>query len=52
MLSLTPSCRARIGAARLAREDWLFRAINTSLSPGERDQLAHALGLLRRLAES
>ncbi len=52
MLSLTPSCRARIGAARLAREDWLFRAIGRTLSPGEQDELAHALGLLRRLAES
>ncbi len=52
MLSLTPSCRERIGAARLAREDWLFRAIDRSLSPVEQEELAHALGLLRRLAES
>ncbi len=52
MLSLTPSCRARIDAARLAREDWLFRAIGRSLSPGEQDQLSQALGLLRRLAEA
>ncbi len=52
MLSLSPSCRARIGTARLAREDWLFRAIARSLSPAEQDQLAHALGLLRRLAGS
>ena len=52
MLSLTASCRARIDAARLAREDWLFRAIGRSLSPVEQEQLAHALGLLRRLAES
>ncbi len=52
MLSLTAACRARIDAARLAREDWLFRAIGRSLSPGEQEELARALGLLRRLVES
>ena len=52
MLSLTASCRARIDAGRLAREDWLYHAISRSLSPGEQDELARALDLLRRLAGS
>ena len=52
ILSLTPACRARIKAGRLAREDWLFHAIRRNLSDEEQNALAGAIGLLKRLADS
>ncbi len=52
ILSLTAACRDRIEAARAAREDWLFRAIQTHLTPAEQDRLADAIPLLERLVES
>ena len=52
LLSLTPECRDRVRVGRLAREDWLFRALQKTLSPQEQDELARAVRLLRRLAES
>ena len=52
ILSLSPACRERIEAGRAAREDWLFRAIQTSLAPHEQAELARAVELLTRLAES
>jgi DNA-binding MarR family transcriptional regulator len=52
VLSLTAACLAMIKAGRAAREDWLFRAIQTELSAGERKQLANGLALLKRLADS
>jgi hypothetical protein len=36
----------------MAREDWLFRAIQTNLAPAEQEELARALELLKRLAGS
>jgi hypothetical protein len=39
-------------ANRAAKEDWLFRAIQTKLSPAEQEELATALELLKRLADS
>src|ERR1700761_1308146 len=48
--SLTPACRERVKAGRTAREDWLFRTIQTQLSPTEQEELAHAVELLKRLA--
>jgi DNA-binding MarR family transcriptional regulator len=50
--SLTSHCRDWIKAGRAAREDWLSRAIQATLSPAERDQLARAVDLLRRIADS
>ena len=50
-LSLTPRCQEWIKAGRAAREDWLFRAIQSKLSPEEQDQLASAVELMKRLAE-
>ena len=41
-----------IRAGRAARQQWLFRAIDTRLSAAEQQQLAASLDLLRRLAES
>jgi DNA-binding MarR family transcriptional regulator len=50
--SLTPGCREWIDAGRAAREDWLFRAIQTTLAPPQQEELASALELLKRLVES
>jgi DNA-binding MarR family transcriptional regulator len=52
MLSLTPACRDLIQTGRTARQDWLHRAIATTLTPAEQQQLAAATELLRRLADS
>ena len=52
ILSLTDACREMIRANRAAKEDWLFRAIQTKLSPAEQEQLATALELLKRIADS
>jgi DNA-binding MarR family transcriptional regulator len=52
ILSLTGACRKMIQAKRAAKEDWLFRAIQTKLSPAEQEQLATALELLKRIADS
>jgi DNA-binding MarR family transcriptional regulator len=52
LLALTGACRDRIQAARAAKEDWLCRAIQAQLSPGEQRQLADALNLLERIVES
>jgi DNA-binding MarR family transcriptional regulator len=51
ILSLTPACREWIKAARAAKEDWLFRAIQSKLSPEEQGELAKGVELLKRLAE-
>jgi DNA-binding MarR family transcriptional regulator len=51
MLSLTDACRKWIRAARAARQDWLSRAIQARLSPQEQDDLARAVGLLKRLVD-
>ena len=52
ILSLTDTCRELIKAKRAAKEDWLFRAIQPKLSPAEQEELATALELLNRLADS
>jgi len=52
ILSLTPACRDIITAGRAARQDWLFRAIQTNLDREEQQQLADAIELLKRLAAS
>jgi DNA-binding MarR family transcriptional regulator len=51
LLSLTDACRDWILASRAAREDWLFRAIQTRFSPDEQVELARAVDLLKRLVE-
>ncbi|HUZ63999.1 MAG TPA: MarR family transcriptional regulator [Acetobacteraceae bacterium] len=51
ILSLTAACREWIREGRAARQDWLSRTIEARLDPRERDELAAALGLLRRLVE-
>lgn len=52
LLTLTPACIDAIRAARAAREDWLFRAMQSRLDAAEQQQLADALPLLRRLIEN
>jgi DNA-binding MarR family transcriptional regulator len=52
ILSLTDACREMIQANRAAKDDWLFRAIQTKLSPAEQKQLATALEFLKRIADS
>jgi DNA-binding MarR family transcriptional regulator len=49
--SLSSACRKMLKTSRAAREDWLFRALQTQLAPREREQLAAAVKLLERLAE-
>jgi DNA-binding MarR family transcriptional regulator len=51
VLSLTPACREWIQAGRAAKEDWLFRAIQSKLAPPEKEQLAVLVKLLKRLVE-
>jgi len=52
MLSITAACRERIKANRVAREDWLPRAIRTKLTADEQAHLAIGVQLLMRLVDS
>ncbi len=52
ILSLTPACRELIRSGRAARHDWLFRAIQTRLTPQEQEQLAASMSLLNRLVDT
>ena len=52
VISLTAACRELIKASRAAREDWLFRSIRANLTPAEQKQLATAIELLKRIADS
>lgn len=49
--SLTSACREILARSRAAREDWLARALQAQLEPREREQLAAAVELLKRLAD-
>jgi DNA-binding MarR family transcriptional regulator len=51
VLSLTAKCRKTVAAARAAKQDWLFRAMQARLSPAEQQKLAGAIALLDRLIE-
>jgi DNA-binding MarR family transcriptional regulator len=51
ILSLTVACQEWIKAGRAAREDWLFQAIQSKLSPEKQGELARGVELLKRLAE-
>ena len=52
ILSLTPACIEWIKEGRTARQDWLFRAIQAKLGPEEQEELARAIDLLNRLADT
>jgi len=51
VLDLTAKCRKTVAAARAAKQDWLFRAVQSRLSPAEQQKLAGAVALLDRLIE-
>ena len=51
LISVTAEARKMIAAYRVAREDWLFRAMQTKLTPAEQGILALSVDILRRLAE-
>ena len=50
-LSLTPSFVKILKTGRAAKEDWLIRALEAQLAPGEHEQLAAAVKLLSKLAD-
>ena len=52
ILSLTDHCREILSEGRAARQDWLVRSLQTSLTAAEQDQLASLIPLLTRLIES
>ncbi|OOG64416.1 MarR family transcriptional regulator [Rhodanobacter sp. B04] len=52
VISLTAACRDLIKASRAAREDWLFRSMRANLTLAEQKQLASAVELLKRIADS
>jgi DNA-binding MarR family transcriptional regulator len=51
ILSLTAAFQEKLAAGRAVHDDWLFRAIRTTLAPNEQQDLARAIALLRRLAD-
>ncbi len=52
LVELTPEGRRTLDADRRDREGWLASVIASQLSAAERRQLARAVELLRRIAES
>lgn len=52
VLSLTGAAREQFRSGRLAKEDWLTRAIAAGLSPEEIARLAQCTELLERLART
>jgi DNA-binding MarR family transcriptional regulator len=52
LLSLTAPAKKRFAGGRLAREDWLVRAIDTVLNDDEHEELSRLVTLLERLANS
>ncbi len=51
LISVTPEARKMIEAYRVAREDWLHRAMQTQLTHAEQGILAVSVDILRRLIE-
>lgn len=51
LLSLTPTCRAKLLEGRAVRRHWLVRAMSSQLSETEQIELAAAVALLKRLVE-
>ena len=52
ILTLSPEAVKKFSASRIAREGWLFRAIQENLSPQEQRELARGFAVLRKLVES
>ena len=51
VLTLTDKCRRTVAAARAAKQDWLFRTLQSKLTPAEQQKLGAAITLLDRLLE-
>ncbi|WP_031519891.1 MarR family winged helix-turn-helix transcriptional regulator [Streptomyces sp. NRRL F-5123] len=51
LLSLTDAAREEFRTGRLAKQDWLTKALDTTLTAEEIDRLASVTDLLRRLAQ-
>ncbi len=51
ILSLTTEARESIRASRAAKADWLYRTIQSKLTPDEQERLPGAIHLLKRLLE-
>jgi len=51
ILSLTTEARRSISASRAAKADWLYRTIQSKLTPDEQERLPGAIHLLKRLLE-
>jgi len=52
ILSLTDRARQVIDAGRAARQDWLYRAIQSNLNDAEEAELARGVALLTRLLDA
>jgi DNA-binding MarR family transcriptional regulator len=52
VISLSDAAREHYATGRLAKQDWLFRAIRTNLAPAEQERLSASVDLLHRLAGS
>lgn len=51
ILALTPHAHATVEAARVIKNDWLFRTIKSRLDSEQQAQLLGSIELLQRLAE-
>jgi DNA-binding MarR family transcriptional regulator len=51
ILALSDSARETVEAARVIKNDWLFRSMKAKLTPAEQRQLASGIELLQRLVE-
>jgi DNA-binding MarR family transcriptional regulator len=51
IFNLTPAFLKILKTGRVAREDWLFRALQAQLTPREQEKLAAAVEFLNRLSE-
>jgi DNA-binding MarR family transcriptional regulator len=51
IFKLTPTFLKTLKTNRAVKEDWLFRALQTQLTPREQDDLAAAVKLIQRLAD-
>jgi DNA-binding MarR family transcriptional regulator len=52
LVRMTRSGRAVLAAERRRRDDWLAQAMASELSAEDRETLARAVGILRRIVES
>ena len=51
ILALSESARETVQAARVIKNDWLFRSIKARLTPAEQRHLSSSIELLQRLIE-